>query len=60
MVSGALAYNDPQTGELILSVVDQAVYLPSMECNLLCPMQVHLNDVAVDEVPKFLAMQLTE
>ena len=54
-VSGALAYDDPQTGEVIIIMVHQAVLIPHLEVNLLCPMQVRVNDVKVEEIPKFLA-----
>ena len=53
-VSGALAYDDPSTGEVIIIVVHQAILIPHLEVNLLCPMQVRVNDVKLDEIPKFL------
>ncbi len=53
-VTAALAYDDPSTGEVIIIVVHQAVLIPHLEVNLMCPMQVRVNDVKLDEVPKFL------
>ena len=53
-VSGALAYDDQVTGKTTILVVHQVIHVPTMECNLLCPMQVWMNDVKVDETPKFL------
>ena len=54
-ISGALAYDNQATGKMTIVVVHQAIHIPTMESNLLCPMQVQMNDVKVDETPKFLA-----
>ena len=48
IVSAAVAYDDP-SGEVIILLIHQALYFPDMENNLLCPMQMRLNDVNVDE-----------
>jgi hypothetical protein len=53
-VSAALAYDDSRTGEPVILVVHQAIYVPQMQHNLLSCMQLSLNDVTVNEVPKFL------
>ena len=53
-VSAVVAYDDPMTGETIILIIHQAIYIPSMENNLLCPMQMRLNDVKISEIPKFL------
>jgi len=53
-VSAALAYDDPESGKTIILVVHQAISIPTMENNLLSPMQMRLNDVKVHDVPKFL------
>lgn len=57
IVSAALAYDDPTCGETIVLRVHQAVHIPSMGNNLLCPMQMRMNDVIVDDCPKFLHHQ---
>jgi hypothetical protein len=54
IVSAALAYDDPSSGEVFILRVHQAVHIPTMENNLLCPMQMRVNDVTVDKCPKFL------
>jgi hypothetical protein len=36
-------------------VINQAVHIPHLDHHLLCPMQCRVNDVTVDETPKFLA-----
>jgi endonuclease V-like protein UPF0215 family len=53
-VSAALAYDDPRTGKPVILVVHQAIYVPQVQHNLLSCMQLRLNDVTVNEVPKFL------
>ena len=54
MVTSALAYDDPSTGEVTIIVVHQAVWIPHLEVNLVCPMQAQVNDVKLDEIPRFL------
>ena len=53
-VSAAIAYDCP-SGEVIILTIHQAIYIPSLNHNLLCPMQLRLNDVKLSETPKFLA-----
>ena len=53
-VSGALAYNNPTSGKSVILVVHQAIYVPTMDCNVICPMRVRMNDVKLDDKPKFL------
>jgi hypothetical protein len=45
---------NPLSGETVILWVHQAVHIPTMSNNLLCPMQMRLNDVIVDDCPKFL------
>jgi hypothetical protein len=58
-VSGVIAYDDPMTGNSIMLVVHQAICIPTMNHNLLCPMQLRMNEIMVDECPKFLAPKPT-
>ncbi|KAI2491972.1 hypothetical protein MHU86_22592 [Fragilaria crotonensis] len=60
IVTGALAYDDPVTGETVILLVNQAIYLPNISHNLLSTMQVRLNDVIVNDCPRFLTDQLTD
>ena len=53
-ISAALAYDCPDTGEVLILIVNQAIYIPSLTHNLLCPMQLWMNDVQVSDQPKFL------
>eukprot|EP00978_Attheya_sp_CCMP212_P012604 scaffold31521_cov55-Attheya_sp.AAC.3 len=41
-------------GEVIMLIVHQAIHIPTIDHNVLCPMQLCMNDVAIDECPKFL------
>ena len=59
-VSGVIGYQDPATGRSHYLHVHQGIHMPQLEHNLLCPMQLRLNDVWVDEAPKFLAEDPTE
>ena len=54
LVTAALAYDDPVTGEVFILNVHQAISIPGLNHNLLSPMQLRLNQVAVNDVPKFL------
>ncbi len=59
-VSGVLAYTDPKTGRMLHLVINQAIHIPHLVHTLLCPMQCCVNDVTIDEMPKFLAPQPTD
>jgi hypothetical protein len=59
-VSGASAYDDPNTGQVIIIILHQAIHVPHLEVNLLCPMQMRVNDVKVSEIPKHLADNPTD
>ena len=54
VVSAQVAYDKPDTGEVVLLTIHQAIQVPTMEHNLLCPMQLRMNDCTVLECPKFL------
>ncbi|KAL3757456.1 hypothetical protein ACHAWU_006663 [Discostella pseudostelligera] len=59
-VSGVVAYHHPITGECFHLVIHQAIHVPHLEHHLLCPMQCRVNDVTVNDLPKFLAVDPTE
>ena len=52
-VSRVLAYDDPVTGKVYHLVINQAIHIPHLDHHLLCPMQCRVNDVVVDNTPKF-------
>jgi hypothetical protein len=54
-VSGMLAYDHSNSGETYHLVVNQAIHIPHLDHHLLCPMQCRVNDVTINETPKFLA-----
>jgi hypothetical protein len=59
-VSGVVAYDDPQTGRTLQMIINQAIYIPHLDHPLLCPMQCRVNDVIINNVPKFLATGPTD
>jgi hypothetical protein len=60
MVSGAVAYTDPSTGRTLLLLIHQAIHIPHLDHHLLCPMQCRVNDVTVNETPKFMVNDPTD
>ena len=38
----------------MIIVFHQAIHVPTMDCNLICQMPVRMNDVKLDDKPKFL------
>ena len=53
-VDAAVAYDDPWTGDTSVLLINQAIMIPSIKNMLLCPMQCHLDGMAVNDVLKFL------
>ena len=59
-ISGVVGYNDPLSGQAIYFVINQAIYVPENPNNLLCPFQMRLNDVKVNDLPKFMSPEPTD
>ncbi len=59
-VSGVVAYDDPHTGRTLHLIINQAIHIPHLDHHLLCPMQCRVNDVIVNNLPKFLAADPTD
>jgi hypothetical protein len=59
IVTAAIAYNNPKTGEVTILLVHQVLHFPEMKNCLLSPMQLQLNDVEVNERPMFLTVSAT-
>jgi hypothetical protein len=57
VVSAALAYDSPANGQTVILVINQAVHIPELMVNLLCLMQMQVNNVIVNDVPRFLLKQ---
>ena len=53
-MSATLEYDDPVLDETVILLVHQAIYIPAVEHNLISTMQVRLNDMIVDDTPRFL------
>ena len=60
IVTAAVAYDDPRSGKVVVLIIHQALYFPEMQRCLMCPMQLRLNDVVINERPKFLTAHPTE
>ena len=54
VVNAAVAYDCPETGEVIIFKINQAIHINTMENSLLCNMQLRMNEVNVFECPKYL------
>ena len=54
-VDSAVGYQDPQSGQKFILMINKAFHINGVENHLLCPMQCCLNSVHISEVPKFLA-----
>jgi hypothetical protein len=59
-VSAALAYELPESGRTMCLALHQAIYLPTLQHNLLCPMQMRLHGVVVNETPRLQCESPTE
>jgi hypothetical protein len=59
-LSGVVAYDDPQTERTLHLIINQAIHIPHLDHHLLCPMQCLVNDVTVNNLPKFLVANPTD
>lgn len=53
-VTAVLKYIHPFTGVAYHLVIHQAIHIPHLPHHLLCPMQCRVNDVVINDLPKFL------
>ena len=44
-VSAVIAYDHPESGDTYIMVLYQAILIPQMENNMLCPLQMRYNNV---------------
>ena len=54
-VDGVVDYQDTQSGEKFILMMNHAIHINGFVYHLLCPMQCCLNGVYISKVPKFLA-----
>ncbi len=59
-VSGVVAYDDPQTRRMLHLIINQAIHIPHLDQHLLCLIQCRVNDVIINNLPKFLATDPTD
>jgi hypothetical protein len=55
-----LAYDCPKTGATFILVVNQGIHNPNIDHNLLSMLQLRLDDIIVNDKPKFLTDKPTE
>ncbi len=54
VVDAAIRYTCRNTGNHLILMINQAIYMPEVNHCLLCPMQCWINGVEINDVPKFL------
>ena len=59
-VSAVINYTNPMDGTTIHLVIHQAIHIPTLDHHLLCPMQCRVNEVVINDCPKFLCKDPTE
>ena len=59
-VSAVIAYDHPETGEVYMLILHQAIMIPQMTVNLISPMQLRDNDFRVNDEPKYMVPNPTE
>ena len=59
-VSAAVAYDCPMTGKVFIIEIHQAILIYHLHNNLLCPMQMRMYDVKVNDISKYLTDNPTD
>ena len=59
VVDAAIRYTCRYTGDHLILMINQAIYLPEVNHCLLCPMQCQINGVEINKVPHFLIQDPT-
>ena len=60
IISAVVAYDHPASGDIYLLVIHQAILIPDKPNNLLCPMQLRDHGLAVNDEPKYMALNPME
>ena len=60
VVKAAITVDNVDTGESQVVIINQAVHVPTMEHNLLCPIQMSMHGEIVNDTSKFLLRDLTD
>ena len=56
IIDAAIAYTEPETGQVVIPFINQAIEMKGLDHHLLCPIQCCMSVVLINEVPKFLAL----
>ena len=59
-VSAVVTYDHPVMGDTYMLVFHQAIMVPNLNSNLLCPNQMRANDLRVNDEPKHCIDQPTQ
>ena len=54
-VGATVGYQDPQSRQKFILMVNQAICIDGLENHLLCPLHCYLNGMHISQVPMFLA-----
>ena len=60
VVSTVIAYDHPEMGDVYMLVIHQAIQIVEMQKNLVCPMELCDHGLAVNDEPKYMALNPTE
>ena len=60
IVSAQVAYELPNSSDVVLININQCVHVPKMENNILCPIQLQMNGCRLQETSKFQVRAPTE
>ena len=52
IIDGAIVYEDPYTGQAFILLIRNALYIPTMEINLIPPFILRAGGVIVNDIPK--------
>ena len=55
IVNTALAYTEPEIGQVVILLINQPIDMKGLDHHILCPMQCCMNVFLINDVPKFLA-----
>ena len=53
IVTAAVAYDSPITGETTILLIHNVLYIANMNQNIIPPIMLRMNDIEVNECPKF-------
>ena len=60
VVSAVVAYDHPTSGQTYMLIINQAILIPEIDHNLLCPMQLRDNGIKVNDEPKHMLQDADE